>query len=68
MLHVAAVEKEIASLEARMREVEAALADPALYRDGDRARDVNREHKEIQERIAWLYDEWAELEETLSRF
>ena len=61
-----AVEKEIAELEARQKAVGESLADPALYRDGDRARDVSREHREIQERIAWLYDEWAHLEETLS--
>ncbi len=33
-----AIEQEIAGLESRIREVEAALADPATYRDGEKAR------------------------------
>jgi len=56
---LARVEAEIASLEGRLRDLEAALADPALYRDAEKARESRREHKEIQERIAWLYDEWS---------
>lgn len=63
---LALVEKEIAALELRLKDVEAALTDPALYRDGARAREARGEHKEIQERIAWLYDEWAHVDEALS--
>jgi predicted nucleic acid-binding Zn-ribbon protein len=60
------VEQEIARLESRIKEIEAALVDPELYRDGARARETTREHKALQERIAWLYDEWASLDQTLS--
>jgi len=62
---LARVEAEIASLEGRLKDLEAALADPALYRDADKARDSKREHKEVQERIAWLYDEWTGLSKTI---
>jgi len=62
---LARVEAEIASLEGRLKNLEAALADPALYRDADKARDSKREHKEVQERIAWLYDEWSGLSKTI---
>ena len=62
---LARVEAEIASLEGRLKDLEAALADPALYRDAERARESKREHKEIQERIAWLYDEWSGLSKTV---
>jgi energy-coupling factor transporter ATP-binding protein EcfA2 len=64
---LAAVEKEIAALEVRLKEVQIALSDPGLYKDGEKTRDVSRAHKEIQERIAWLYDEWAHLEEAIAR-
>jgi ATP-binding cassette, subfamily F, member 3 len=62
---LARVEKEIASHEGRLKDLEASLADPALYRDAEKAKVARREHKEIQERIAWLYDEWSHLSQTL---
>jgi len=64
---LAAIENEIAALEVRLKEVQIALSDPGLYKDGEKTRDVSRAHKEIQERIAWLYDEWAHLEEAIAR-
>jgi hypothetical protein len=37
------------------------MADPDLYRDGERARDVARERKALEERVASLYGKWEEL-------
>jgi len=62
---IARVEAEIASLEGRLKDLEAALADPALYRDAAKARDSKREHKASQERIPWLYDEWSRLSQAV---
>jgi ATP-binding cassette subfamily F protein 3 len=58
---LAAVESQIHGLEARLREVGLALADPALYRDGERVRAIAQARKETEERVAWLMKEWEDL-------
>jgi len=42
------------------------LADPELYRDGERARDAAQARKDTEERVAWLMREWEELSLRLS--
>jgi hypothetical protein len=37
------------------------MANPDLYRDGDRAREVARERKVLEEQAASLYSKWEEL-------
>jgi len=60
------VEGQIQALEARLAEMAVALADPALYRDGGRAREAAQTRKETEERVAWLMKEWEELSLRLS--
>ena len=55
------VESEIAKIEARVRDLDDQMANPDLYRDGDRAREVARERKELEEKAASLYGKWEEL-------
>jgi ATP-binding cassette subfamily F protein 3 len=58
---LAAVEAQIHQLEARLAEIGLALADPDLYRDGERAREVAQSRRETEERVAWLMKEWEDL-------
>ena len=60
------VETQIHGVEARLRELEAALADPELYSDGDRVRTLARERKSAEEQVAWLMREWESLSESLA--
>jgi ATP-binding cassette subfamily F protein 3 len=55
------LESEIAKIEARVRDLDDQMANPDLYRDGDRAREVARERKELEEKAASLYGKWEEL-------
>jgi ATP-binding cassette, subfamily F, member 3 len=60
------VEKQIHEMEARMQEIGLALADPDLYRDGPRAREIAQARRDTEERVAWLMKEWEELSLRLS--
>jgi len=55
------LEAEIAKIEGRVRELTDQMANPELYRDGDRAREVARERKVLEEQAASLYGKWEEL-------
>ena len=56
-----AVEAQIAAIERRLEEIGTALADPGLYRDGERAREIAQSRKEAEQKVAWLMKEWEEL-------
>ncbi len=58
---LAPIEAEIAGLEERVRELAALQADPAVYRDARKARDVGRERQEAEDRLAVLYSKWEEI-------
>jgi ATP-binding cassette subfamily F protein 3 len=60
------VEAQINALEERLRGLEAALADPGLYGDGERVRAIARERKSAEEQVAWLLREWEELSEAVA--
>jgi len=60
------VETQIHGLETRLREIGAALGDPALYADGERARAVTAERRRAEEQVAWLMHEWEELSAALA--
>jgi hypothetical protein len=47
------------SVETEKQEIER-LADPGLYRDGERARPVLRRFEEIRTKLAALYQTWPE--------
>jgi ATP-binding cassette subfamily F protein 3 len=55
------VEQEIARVEARVRELTDQLANPDLYKDGERAREVARERKKLEAQVGSLYGKWEEL-------
>jgi ATP-binding cassette subfamily F protein 3 len=55
------LEAEIGKIEGRVRELTDQMANPELYRDGDRAREVARERKVLEEQAASLYGKWEEL-------
>ncbi|OGK83283.1 MAG: hypothetical protein A2X52_01955 [Candidatus Rokubacteria bacterium GWC2_70_16] len=63
---LAAVETQIGEMEARLQEIGLALADPDLYRDGARAREIAQSRRETEEQVAWLMKEWEELSARLS--
>ena len=65
-VRLGAVEAQIHEMEARLQEIGLALADPDLYRDGQRARDIAQARKDTEERVAWLMNEWEELSLRLS--
>ena len=60
------VEAQIHEMEARLAEIGLALADPDLYRDGARAREIAQSRKDTEERVAWLMREWEDLSQRLA--
>lgn len=56
-------EEAILEKEARQAELEEALADPALYDNGERAQAVNQEYDAVQEELGELYARWEEIAE-----
>jgi ATP-binding cassette subfamily F protein 3 len=60
------VEKRVHEMETKLEEIAGALADPALYADGERARAVVHERKTAEEQLAWLMREWEELSTALA--
>ena len=63
---LAAVETQIHEMEVRLQEIGLSLADPDLYRNGPRARDIAQARRDTEERVAWLMKEWEELSVRLS--
>jgi ATP-binding cassette subfamily F protein 3 len=55
---VADIEKRVAAGEARLREIEAKLADPDLYRFPMEADILGREHQRLSGEVAELYGAW----------
>jgi ATP-binding cassette subfamily F protein 3 len=56
-----AVETQISTMERRLEEISLSLADPDLYRDGERARQIAQARKDAEGQVAWLMKEWEEL-------
>ena len=56
-----AVETQISTMERRLEEISLSLADPDLYRDGERAREIAQARKDAEGQVAWLMKEWEEL-------
>lgn len=54
-------EQAVSDAEERLSRLEARMADPETYKDGDKAAHIAREHKALQTRIEELYEEWEEL-------
>jgi ATP-binding cassette subfamily F protein 3 len=60
------VETRVHEMEAKLAEIASALADPALYTDGERARTVVHQQKAAEEQLAWLMREWEEISTELA--
>jgi ATP-binding cassette subfamily F protein 3 len=58
---LARLESDIAAREARQRELETALADPALYHDVARSKDVVAEYERLRAELDSLWERMAEL-------
>jgi ATP-binding cassette, subfamily F, member 3 len=61
-----AIETQISTMERRLAEISLALADPDLYRDGERARKAAQARKDAEGQVAWLMKEWEELSQQLA--
>jgi ATP-binding cassette subfamily F protein 3 len=59
---LADVEEAITVKEAELTEVERKMADPQLYQDRDRWREVSLRHEDLQEEITRLYSRWEDLQ------
>ena len=55
---VRALEQKIEPLEARLKAIEAEMADPEVWHDAGRARSLGEERKAIEIELAHLYDDW----------
>jgi ATP-binding cassette subfamily F protein 3 len=55
------LEAEIAEAEARILVLTDQMANPDLYKDGERAREVAREKRSLEEQVGSLYGKWEEL-------
>jgi ATP-binding cassette subfamily F protein 3 len=54
------LEADITAAEMRLREVEALLASPELYKDGERVKETTRAFEETKARLQQLYEHWEE--------
>ena len=60
-------EKAISVKEAEIAELEAQMADPALYSDAQKAADVQRTYQKAQQELQTLYEQWEAAEAALSQ-
>jgi ATP-binding cassette subfamily F protein 3 len=58
---LANLEQSIHQKERELQDLETLMADPELYREGERARDLVSRHKSLRRELQDLYDEWVEL-------
>jgi ATP-binding cassette subfamily F protein 3 len=58
---IAEIEKEVARQSARLKEVEALLADPEHYKEGPKVAGTSREYRTLQDSIKSLTGEWDRL-------
>lgn len=64
---VEALERDIQQLETRQKEVEAAMLDPDLYKNGAEAKRISAERKEVEQLLEKAYAEWDSLQSEMER-
>jgi ATP-binding cassette subfamily F protein 3 len=64
---VARLEREIEAAETKLKETDAALADPETYRIAGRARELGEAKKTLEIDLAHLYDEWEQATRALQQ-
>ncbi len=62
---IARVEKQIAEKEAGKAGVELLLGNEDTYKSEEKARDLTAQYKSLTTELAYLYDEWARLQEEM---
>jgi ATP-binding cassette subfamily F protein 3 len=55
------IEKEMAQLESRKTKIEAMMADPNFFKNGEEAKKISHEYKELQKRLEDTYYSWNEI-------
>ncbi|MBI3636870.1 MAG: ABC-F family ATP-binding cassette domain-containing protein, partial [Candidatus Rokubacteria bacterium] len=60
------IEAKVHALEDRLRELGEVLADPELYRDGERVKAVATERRSAEEQVMWLMREWEDVSTALA--
>ena len=60
-------EKAVGIKETEIAELEAQMADPALYSDAQKAADVQRTYQKAQQELQTLYEQWEAAEAALSQ-
>jgi ATP-binding cassette, subfamily F, member 3 len=58
---IAALEKEIETRESKMKEIDALLADPAVYADAPRCKQLLRDRAVLAEALEPLLEKWTEM-------
>ena len=66
-LRVESLERQIAQLESRQKEIEAAMLDPNLYKNGSEAKRITAERKEVDQLLAKAYGEWDSIQTEMER-
>lgn len=60
------LEREVERSETRKREIEALMADADFYREGEKAKHISQEYRELQESLAAKYASWNALTEEIN--
>jgi ATP-binding cassette, subfamily F, member 3 len=61
------VESEIAKMEGRRKAIEALMADPEFYKNGEEAKNASIEYKDLEGKLENKYFRWGELTEEIER-
>lgn len=62
---LADVEQQIEQFETQLAELEQLMADPDLYQDQERWRQISSEHATLNEQLATAYQQWEGLQESV---
>ncbi len=61
---LSSVEGQIEQLEEQLASLEQTMADPDLYQDQERWREVSKEHVDLKEQLDSAYQQWEQLQES----
>ena len=61
------LERELGKAEAKVSELQRLLADPEVYADNDKVKDLVRRHEEAKDAASKLMDAWMTASEELER-
>jgi len=64
---VESLEREIEKLESRHKEIEHAMLDPELYKNGAETKKITSERKEVEQLLARAYDRWDTLQTEMEK-